>query len=378
MVETTGKFEIFPKRYGFFPYVFLIYLAMPIFFMAQETGVRFIIGVVMILLFLLTYRQLYFSFERRSFVYWLILQIGIILFLATFYNINLVFLGFFPANFIGWFKNKKSFYTALSFFTIAIIIPVFVHLDFLLDNGLHFVIIFILIMLLSPFGIRSMNSRMELEQQLDAANQRIEELVKREERMRIARDLHDTLGHTLSLLTLKAQLVSKLTTKDAERAKLEAEEMERTSRSALSQVRELVSDMRSVTIAEVLVEAEEILQAAGITLEINGETNMANIPSVSQNILSLCLRESITNVVRHSKATHCVIHLEQNEGDVTITVQDDGIGMTKRATSGNGLKGMKERLDLIDGKMKVLGEKGTKLVLSIPIIVQERKEGALS
>ena len=87
---------------------------------------------------------------------------------------------------------------------------------------------------------------------MDQANEQIKELIKREERVRIARDLHDTLGHTLSLITLQSQLVQRLAEKHPERAKAEAKEIEMTSRSALRQVRELVSDMRAITIAEEL------------------------------------------------------------------------------------------------------------------------------
>ncbi|MBU9723875.1 MULTISPECIES: sensor histidine kinase [Bacillaceae] len=376
--DQKKRFEIFPRRYGFFPYVFLIYVTMPIYNLRDESGWKLVVGGLLIAMFLVTYRQLYFSFETKAFVYWLGLQVAIIMILATFYNINNIFLGFFPANFIGWFPNKTAFYRALVLFAVALLIPISIHIQSFDGAGLFFFLIFCFIMLLSPFGIRSMNSRMELEQRLEEANERIEELVKREERMRIARDLHDTLGHTLSLLTLKAQLVSKLTTKDAARAKTEAAEMERTCRTALAQVRELVSDMRSTSVAESLVESESILKAAGISFDIHGDTNLESLPSVTENILSLCLKEAITNVVRHSGADHCTVSLEKTEGEVTIMVDDNGVGFEQSEDFGNGLSGMKERLELIDGKMTLLGEKGTQLILSVPIIVQERKEGALS
>ncbi|MCB6771060.1 histidine kinase, partial [Veillonella atypica] len=107
----------------------------------------------------------------------------------------------------------------------------------------------------------------ELERKLDQANQRIAELIKREERVRISRDLHDKLGHTLSLLTLKSQLVQRLISIDTERAQQEAKEIELTSRAVLKQVRELVSDLRTITIAEELVQIQQILRAANFTYQ---------------------------------------------------------------------------------------------------------------
>ena len=178
-------------------------------------------------------------------------------------------MGFFPANFIGWYFDKKKFKIALISFILMELIPAFYHGLFFSTNTLY-ILPFLVIMILSPFGIRSMNKRMELEKQLDQANEKIKELVKREERTRIARDLHDTLGHTLSLITLKSQLVEKLTKIDPERAQIEAKEIEKTSRSALKQVRELVTSMRAITIAEELIQVQEILQAAGIAYHHEG------------------------------------------------------------------------------------------------------------
>ncbi|WP_102274595.1 sensor histidine kinase [Cytobacillus massiliigabonensis] len=373
---SKGKLEIFPARYGFFPYMFLIYLFMPGYYIYFETGWKLYAGYGLLGLFLLTYRQLYFA--GKTFTNWLILQISIVLFLSIFININILFLGFFPAHFIGWYEEKKRFFLALFFFGISIFTPVIVHYNHLNPSALFYFIPFILIMLFSPFGIRSMNSRMELERQLDEANERIEELVKREERVRIARDLHDTLGHTLSLITLKSQLVGKLLAKDIERAKHEAKEIERTSRAALSQVRELVSDMRAITISEELLASSAILEAAGIHFQYHDDSMHEKVSAITQNILSMCLREAVTNVVKHSHAKNCHISIIEKEGEMMISIQDDGKGMAENCEAGNGLKGISERLELIDGALKIAAHKGTKLVITVPVIVKEREAGVVS
>lgn len=367
--------QIFPKRYGFFPYMFLVYLILPVLYIANQSGFTRIFGFALFGLFLVTYRQLYFAMQKNAFDYWLAIQMAIVFFFSMFYDPNLLFMGFFPANFIGWYCNNKKFKLALLCFAAMEIIPAFYHGIFFSKNTLYF-LPFLVIMFLSPFGIRSMNKRMELEKQLDQANEKIKELVKREERTRIARDLHDTLGHTLSLITLKSQLVEKLTKIDPDRAQIEAKEIEKTSRSALKQVRELVSNMRAITIAEELIQVQEILEAAEISYHHQGLTDLSAIPPLSQNIVSMCLREAVTNVVKHSKAKNCSITILKTSENVRFIVKDDGIGLSNKSTNGNGLKGMEERLTLIDGTLTLNTQKGTNLEMKVPIIQKLEKEGA--
>ncbi|GIN41640.1 MULTISPECIES: sensor histidine kinase [Heyndrickxia] len=371
------RFQIFPKRYGFFPYMFLVYLALPVFYIAGETGLRRVIGFILLGIFVFSYRQLYFSVSNVvAFSYCLAIQMAIVFLFSMFYDPNLLFMGFFPANFIGWYFDKKKFKIALISFILMELIPAFYHGLFFSTNTLY-ILPFLVIMILSPFGIRSMNKRMELEKQLDQANEKIKELVKREERTRIARDLHDTLGHTLSLITLKSQLVEKLTKIDPERAQIEAKEIEKTSRSALKQVRELVTSMRAITIAEELIQVQEILQAAGIAYHHEGLTDLSNIPPLTQNIISMCLKEAVTNVVKHSKAKNCSITIQSTTDSLRFIVKDDGIGLNNKNENGNGLKGMEERLSLIDGILLLSHQKGTSLELQIPIIKKLEKEGAV-
>ncbi|MED1127828.1 sensor histidine kinase [Bacillus paralicheniformis] len=373
------NFSMFPKRYGFFPYIFLIYLLLPISYLTNQTsGIKQLIGFGLVLLFLVTYRQLFFiSPQKKLFTYWLAIQLSIILIYTVFYDINLVFLGFFSANFIGYYREKKIFRRGLASLVVVLVAPFIYHLlkDPSLLNRLFYFLPFLVIMLISPYGIRSMNRRMELEQELDEANQQIKELVKREERVRIARDLHDTLGHTLSLLTLKSQLVQRTIASDPERARKEAREMETTSRAALKQVRELVSDMKTATIAEELIHIQQILRAADITFEYMGGSDFSNISPVTQNIVSMCIREAATNIVKHSRATHCTISISQTDEKISITIKDDGMGMDQQTPFGNGLRGMKERLALIDGALDVSTHNGTVLNITVPIVKKaERKE----
>lgn len=370
------KIRIFPERFGFFPYVFLFYLVLPGFSLLQETGIKMGIGYALLIVFSITYRQLYFCMQKNSYTYWLATELVIILIFGLFYDPNYLFMGFFPAHFIGWYSDKRKFNIALIGFIIVEVLPIFlsgVLTD--LSRYLYFVP-FIIVMLISPYGVRSMNKRMELEKQLDQANEQIKELVKREERVRIARDLHDTLGHTLSLITLKSQLVGKLTTINPDRAQLEAKEIEQTSRAALKQVRELVSQMRAIRVAEELTDVQEIFQAAGIAYHFQGDSELQDVPLLTQNMISMCLKEAATNVVKHSQARNCFITISLTLENIKIMIKDDGIGLANRYTGGNGIKGMEERLALIDGTITLTNVNGAVLEMVVPLVQKKEKEGA--
>ncbi|MBQ4901492.1 sensor histidine kinase [Paenibacillus sp. Marseille-P2973] len=383
-MSTGKKFTLFPKKYGLFPFMWLIYIALPIFNIRNETGLKLILGYAMIALFVVTYRQLYMV-SGKAFSLWLALQMAIIVVLCMFYNPFNLYMGFFTANFIGWYTDHRKFNIAMIAFALVELVPLSLAVASISLNDFVFTLPFFAIMLASPFGIRSMVRRQNLEKELDLANQQIKELVKREERMRIARDLHDTLGHTLSLITLKSQLVEKLVLKDPERAQTEAGEIQRTSRAALRQVRELVSDMRAVSVAEGLAEAGEILRAADISLDIEGDAALESVSDLTQNILSLCIKEAVTNIVKHSEASRCFITISTTDAVVKVSVEDNGnvletgdtIAAAAKVDPGNGLKGMAERLSLIDGSLSLSsGEKnGLRLLVTVPLIVKEQKEG---
>lgn len=367
--------QLFPKKYGFFPYIFLAYLLLPLNSILDENGVKAVVGYALILLFLISYRQLFWYPPAKVFFFWLAIQMSIITVLCLWYHSENIFMCFFPANFIGWLGNKKQFQRAFGAFIICVMgITLLLALYSPMMNILYY-LPFLVVMLISPLGIRSMNKRMELEKKLDQANEQIKELIKREERMRIARDLHDTLGHTLSLITLQSQLIQRLIDKQPERAKSEAKEMEITSRSALSQVRELVADMRAHTIAEELVDMERILAAAGIQLIQEGRVDFSTLLPLQQNILAMCLREAGTNIVKHSSAKHCVVTFQETKGYFSIIVQDDGVGMAESDNEGNGIKGMKERLALIDGELELEWKynKGTTVKMLVPVIIKSEE-----
>lgn len=200
-------------------------------------------------------------------------------------------------------------------------------------------------------------------QKLRLANEEIEHLAKVAERERIARDLHDVLGHTLSLITLKSELARKLVDRDPERAKLEMQDVENTSRAALADVREAIRGYRSDGFFAELSRARAALETAGVTLQCS--TVSLDLSPAQESVLAMVLREAVTNVVRHAEAQRCEVRLVRDNALCRLEIVDDGRGSD--APEGNGLRGMRERLQSIGGTLERLTGKGTRLVIQVPI-----------
>jgi two-component system sensor histidine kinase DesK len=208
------------------------------------------------------------------------------------------------------------------------------------------------------------NSRLRL------AQDEIEHLAKVAERERIARDLHDLLGHTLSLVILKSELAAKLSERDPERAREEIRDVERISREALAQVRAAVAGYRSGGVEAEAQHAQSALGSAGITVEIAMAKHKLS-PS-HEAVLALALREAVTNIVRHSSARKCTIRLEASESQCVLTVSDDGRGGNE--PFGSGLTGMCERVEVLGGTMTRDGRRGTTVVVTLPLRSDARAE----
>lgn len=197
---------------------------------------------------------------------------------------------------------------------------------------------------------------------LRLAHEEIEHLAKVAERERIARDLHDLLGHTLSLIVLKSELAAKLAERDIDRARDEIRDVERISRDALAQVRAAVRGYRSGGLLAEIDSASAALVTAGIDITI--DMSPQALPAAHEAVLALAVREAVTNIVRHARATHCRIALELVNGACVLTIVDDGIG--GHAPFGAGLSGMRERVTALGGTLTRDGEHGTTLTIALP------------
>ena len=198
---------------------------------------------------------------------------------------------------------------------------------------------------------------------LRLAQEEVERLAKLAERERIARDMHDLLGHTLSVVVLKSELAQKLMARDPARAMQEMAEVERISRQGLGEVREAITGYRSSGLAAEIEHVRETLTAAGIDTTI--EARPIALAPAQESALSLALREAATNVIRHAGATRCHIRFYAQDGSALMEVQDDGRGSD--APFGNGLTGMRERIQALGGMLQRETAGGTRLMISLPL-----------
>jgi len=202
------------------------------------------------------------------------------------------------------------------------------------------------------------------QSQLRRSNEEILRLATLSERERIGRDLHDLLGHTLSVIALKSELARKLIDRDINAARSEIGEVERVARDALSQVRTAISGIRSTALAAEISAAAALLKAHG--LNVTCESEPVKLPLACETALALSLREAATNVRRHADARDVSICVRRENSQVVVEVADDGRG--GRIVPGNGLNGMRERLDCVGGSLTLAPGKngGTLLRATVP------------
>lgn len=350
-------------------YLILVNFVFPIVFIIQQPPTQIAVGGLLILIVAALYLAA-LKFPRHTLIF-LIAMLSAIVALGFLLNPMYMYLSFITSHFLGKIHPKRLIPIAVLFGMaaaaavayagwfeqpayIAAIMPVFFAVCIL------------------PFIIRVSGRYREMAIRLEAAQSQIERLAQDAERRRIAGELHDTLGHTLTFIALKAELASKIVRKDPDRAVNEMEELRSTARTALKQMRELVSGMRIVKLSEEAEHCKSLFAAAGIDLVMTGNYDNLPCPVLHETILALGLREAVTNVVRHSRASTCSVHLQSDEGSLRLIVEDDGIGFGKEQAAGTGWSAMKERLQLIDGTFAAehISSGGTRIILDVPLVIR--------
>ena len=259
----------------------------------------------------------------------------------------------------GGFNTKLRWVLGLLAVIVAILVYYALHLHLELGEWGSMLLLIILVGL----GNHHWAVTHCAQQKLRRAQDEVEHLAKVAERERIARDLHDVLGHTLSLITLKSELARKLVDREPEKAKQEMQDVENASRAALTDVREAIRGYRSDGIFAELARARAALETAGVTVEC--DAGLVPLNAAQESVLALALREAVTNVVRHADARRCNVVLKQADSRCTLEVADDGRGAS--GPEGNGLRGMRERLEALGGSLRLLTANGTRLIIDLPL-----------
>ncbi|TMN85031.1 MULTISPECIES: sensor histidine kinase [unclassified Pseudoalteromonas] len=291
----------------------------------------------------------------------LFLALLAICFSATFFTSGTPTLYGFVAYVAGYsYTQKQRFYAAL-----AIIVALFAS-SYLSDMGklqYFLAVALILCAALFSYGIAAKRERDHKKREQESANQ-LEQLAAIAERERIARDLHDILGHSLSSIALKAELANKLNQGERyEQANNEIAQVADLARQLLSDVRNAVSDLKELNLVSQVAQLKQRLLEQDFNVTFNVELSV--LPAKVEGIASLIIKESVTNLLRHSATKNCVITIKQTPQQLLIEVIDNAPCITLKA--GNGLNGIKERAEQIQGSATfTCGERFT-LNVALPI-----------
>jgi two-component system sensor histidine kinase DesK len=313
--------------------------------------------------FLLEYAvflALYFAgyFIRGPRILWIVAGIDLIGIAGTVWNPGAMSFFIFAASFIA-----NGFSTRTAFRVLALQVIICGVAGLLLWHEWWFsVAVMVISTLIGSLTIQA-RAKEAGDAKLRMAQEEVERLAKLAERERIARDLHDLLGHTLSVVVLKSELAQKLMERDPQRARQEIAEVERISRQGLADVREAITGYRSSGFAAEIEHVRETLSAAGIDTTI--EARAVNLAPAQETALSLALREAATNVIRHANARKCHIRFYSRDGSALMEVHDDGCGGD--APFGNGLTGMGERIQSLGGVLRRETAQGTRLMITLPL-----------
>ncbi|WP_372440986.1 sensor histidine kinase [Actinacidiphila acididurans] len=223
--------------------------------------------------------------------------------------------------------------------------------------------------LLGGFAMVGVRQLIRTMRELRTARETVAELAATEERLRLARDLHDLLGHSLSLITLKSELAGRMLPDRPQDAAAQVADIEQVSRQALVDVREAVSGYRRPTLAAEAATARTALSSAGIGARVHVPDRVPGLGPDGEGALAWALREAVTNAVRHSGAAQCVVALTVTDAQARLTVSDDGRGPEPGHGPGNGLTGLGERLLLAGGSLTTgrSGDGGFVLTAAVPL-----------
>jgi two-component system, NarL family, sensor histidine kinase DesK len=344
------------------PSIFLVYLGYVIPSVSQnQHGARAVLGYAIVAAFALVFLAfIRVGLDARPSRFWFLYGVMCALFLAELplaRDAAFVFCLYITAITVGRL-GVRSVPVVLALALAALLVPAVIpSWNTTVGNAFGTVTpVAIPVVALATFGVRRV---VEGNQALAEARAELARLSAENERIRIARDLHDLLGHSLTTITVKAGLARQLGEIDPARAVQEISEVEALARRSLSDVRAAVTNYRDVTLLGELATGKELLRAAGIAADLPGAVDVVD-PS-HQELFGWAVREGLTNVVRHARASSCAIHLSPD----AIEIVDDGVGGA--VANGNGLEGLRERVAALGGVVDAgpLEPKGWRLRVSL-------------
>ena len=355
------------KRYLLIDVASIIFLFYMVF--SQRSELSFMIKMMLIISFLLCY---YISLWVRDYRLIITTFVGcIILTIFTIYiDHTLIIYGFIFADMLGRVKEKIYMGFGILILALMFVTVIFHGGGIVFFSQYPILLPLMIFQMVLPIVINIVEKSKHLQVELNEANEMLEKYIQEEERNRIARDLHDTLGQTLTMIKVKSELTERLIDKDPEVAKKEIRDILSSSRKAIKQVRELVTGMKYISLEDEIELSKKQLHDGNIKMVIRKGVSIPSIPKMDETMLSLSVREVITNIIRHSQAMCCSLTLESNPQNFVIIVEDDGIGIRFNShRNGYGLLSIEERLRSINGTCTIHSStgKGTRIILEVPL-----------
>ena len=352
---------LLPKNHdhGWAPYVWLVFLSFFFFqpFFDHASTREWVITITATVVFVSMYFAIFWV--RPPVTYLLVIGMAVMgISLARVNPGSSVFV-IFCSSFLPWIFNKTR-HALVALITLLAVVGA--------DAAFfHAPMGFWVASIVVPIGVCGSNlyfaEKVRSDTKLRMAHEEIEHLAKVAERERIARDLHDVLGHSLSLIIVKATLAGKLLEKYPEKAKSEIADIEKVSREAIAEIRATLRGYSNYKLSEELQRAKAALGSAGIELE--AETAEVSLTPAQESVLALITREATTNVVRHAHARRCWVRLGASNENCVLEIGDNGRGGFEG--EGNGLRGMRERIEALGGKLERDTSMGTKLRFAFPL-----------
>lgn len=347
---TTDSSEAsFGERYGWllgaiwviflvYPLLGALYADAPLGWRVVAVGIVLVFGVVYVVA--LRWLNRVPANQRRSWP-WIFLLALIVLAIALIPTIRLGVLGCMPY-LVSYSMLALPRPVAVINFVTGVIATIVIPIAFGVLGEWWFIAVIVLLTGFTTLFIRIIEER---EAQGEVVREQLTLVAERE---RVARDVHDVLGHSLTVVTVKAELAERLLDVDLDRARSELRQIQSLTRQALAEVRATVGGLRVARLGEELESAKEALRSAAITADVPDDPDV--VDPRYRIIFAWTLREAITNVVRHSRASQCTVTLGERE----MTIIDDGVGASQ-ARHGNGLRGIRERVEAASGRLVIAG-----------------------
>jgi len=293
--------------------------------------------------------------QRLSWLCWVIM-LAYVAGYTAFVDVNYIWFFFFLANLLIYHFGVRSFNSLhvrtflLAQFLVVGQLLIFqeVEVEFLVY--LLGIITFIDLM---TFGLIRIRIVEDLKEAQAKQNAQINLLLAENERSRIGQDLHDSLGHTFAMLSVKAELAQQFLQMEAyDKAAKELQEVQEISKKSMADVRRIINDLKNRTLDEELVTIRAMLEMSGIQVEIDNQLDVASVPPSQQSTISMILLEAATNIIKHAKAKKSNFSLVKKNEKLILDIQDDGCGFQK--LTGRELHSIRERLSALSGKLEIL------------------------